>query len=127
MLRNSVSASAAPPLKIAYRKSLDLRAATAEPRFPSPIPPETFAVPSNKRIGTNDQKGPEDRREQPIEPHEEKAVAIRKPDAAMQLPAQYDDLLPQRRVLRLKNKFGSERRGQEGQEQADKRDHRHRR
>jgi hypothetical protein len=31
-------------------------------------------MPSHKSVGTNDQNGPEDRRIQPIEPNEEKAI-----------------------------------------------------
>src|SRR5688572_33048070 len=82
------------------KRSLDRRTANAEARFPPPIPAEASAVPPDKRVGANDQNGPEDRRKQPIEPDEEKAIAVRRLNAAAQLTLQHDDLLPECRVLR---------------------------
>ena len=74
---------------------------TADPaaRLPTPVEAEAGAVPSGKRVGTDDQHGSGDRREESIEPDEEEAVSVREPHAAAQLAPQHNDLLPERRVL----------------------------
>jgi hypothetical protein len=46
------------------------------------------------------------------------------PDAATHLPPQYDELMSERRVLCLKSAFRLERRGEQGQAEAEQRDHR---
>jgi hypothetical protein len=49
---------------------------------------------------------------------------IRKPDAATHLPPQYDQLMSERSVLCLKSALRLERRGEQGQEEAEQSDHR---
>jgi hypothetical protein len=68
-------------------------------------------MPSDKRVRTNDQQGSGYRGEQPVEPDEEKAIAVREPDPAAQFTPQHDDLLAERCVLRLERQFGPERCG----------------
>src|SRR5262249_48135735 len=71
-------------------------------RFPAPVAAKARAVPPEKRVRADDQHGSGDRRKQPIEPDEEKPIRVRELHAAAQLAPQYDDLLPERRVFRLK-------------------------
>ena len=98
--------------RINARSSLSIGGRPTRRRdFHRQIPTKACAVPTNKTIGANDQKGSEDRREQPIEPDKEKAVTVREPDAAAQLAPQHDELLPERRVPRLKRCLRSKRRG----------------
>ena len=52
------------------------------------------------------------------------AVAVREVDTTTHLPLHYDQLMSERRVLCLKSALRLERRGEQGQEEAEQRDHR---
>ena len=55
---------------------------------------------------------------------EEQTITIREPDAATYLPPQYDELMSERSVFCLKSALRLERRGEQGQEEAQQGDHR---
>jgi hypothetical protein len=55
---------------------------------------------------------------------EEQTITIREPDAATHLPPQYDQLMSECSVLRLKSTLRLERRGEQGQEEPKQSDHR---
>jgi hypothetical protein len=62
--------------------------------------------------------------EPPIQLDEEQTITVREPDAATHLPPQYDQLMSERGVLRLKSALRLERRGEQSQEEAEQSDHR---
>ena len=80
-------------------------------------------MPPNQRLGPNDVNDLENGREPAIQLDEEKAVAIGQPNPAPALPLQHDQLLPQRRDLSLEPRLRSERRDQDGQNEAEEPDH----
>ena len=55
------------------------------------------------------------------------AVAVRKVDATAHLASQYNQLMPERGILRFKSALRLERRGQQRQKETKQRDHRSRR
>jgi hypothetical protein len=59
-----------------------------------------------------------------IQHDQEQAVPIREPDAAAHPPLQHNQLMLECRVLCLKSTLRLERRGEQGQEEAEQRDHR---
>jgi hypothetical protein len=54
---------------------------------------------------------------------EEPAIAVRELDAAAQLALQHDQLMSERRILGFKPTLRLEWRGQDGQDEAQERDH----
>jgi hypothetical protein len=58
-----------------------------------------------------------------IQLDEEQAIAVREPNAAVQLTPQHDQLMSEYRVLGFKPALRLEWRGQDGQDEADQRDH----
>ena len=80
-------------------------------------------MPPNQRLGPNDVNDLENGREPAIQLDEEKAGAIGQPNPAPALPLQHDQLLPQRRDLSLEPRLRSERRDQDGQNEAEEPDH----
>src|SRR5882762_7843454 len=54
-----------------------------------------------------------------IQLDEEPTITVREPDAATHLPPQYDQLMSKRSVLCLKSALRLERRGEQGQEEAE--------
>ena len=65
----------------------------------------------------------EDRGEPSVELDKGPAVAIRQPSPAPHFAPQNDQLLSERRILRLEPALGLEWRSQHGQKKADQRDH----
>jgi hypothetical protein len=64
-----------------------------------------------------------DRGKPAIELNKEQTVAIGQPNFAPALTPQHDQLVPERRILRLKLRVRSERRDQDGQNEPEKPDH----
>ena len=62
-------------------------------------------MPSHEGLGADNRDGLEDCRKPPIQLDEEQAITIREPDTSAHLPPQYDELMPQRRVLCLSRLF----------------------
>jgi hypothetical protein len=81
-------------------------------------------MPSHQGLGANNCDGLEDCRKPSIQLDEEQTITIREPDAATHLPPQYDQLMPERSVLCVKSALRLERRGEQGQAEAEQRDHR---
>jgi len=102
---------------------LDLRAPSSIPRFPSPVTAKPSSMPAHQRLWPDDVKNLQYRREPAIQLDEEQAIAVGQPNPAPALPPQYDQLLPKRRILRLKPRLRSERRDQHGQNEAEVPDH----
>ena len=84
---------------------VDLRTASKGVGFPTPVPAEAGSVPSHEGLGADNRDGLEDCRKPPIQLDEEQAITIREPDTSAHLPPQYDELMPQRRVLCLSRLF----------------------
>src|SRR5207248_998422 len=66
----------------------------------------------------------EDRWKPSIQLDQEQAIAIREADATANPAPQHNQLMPQRRVLCFKSALRLEWRGEQGQEEAEQRDHR---
>ena len=98
---------------------VDLRPTFKGARFPTPVPAETGSMPSYEGLGVNNCDGLEDCRKPSIQLDEEQTITIRKPDTATHLPSQYDELMSERSVLRLKSALRLERRDEQGQAEAE--------
>ena len=81
-------------------------------------------MPTHQRLGADDCENLKDRWEPAIEMDEEPPIAVRKLGPPLQLASQDDQLMSERRILRLKPALRLEWRGQYGQNEADQRDHR---
>ena len=81
-------------------------------------------MPADESLGADDCYDLQDRWKPSIQLDQEQAITIREPDATAHLPLQYDQLLSERRVLCLKSDLRLERRGEQGQEEAEQSDHR---
>ena len=80
---------------------LDLRAPSSIPRFPSPVTAKPSSMPTNERLRPNDLKDRQDRRKPAIKLDEKQSIAVGQPNPAPALPLQHDQLLSERRDLRL--------------------------
>src|SRR5258705_2559547 len=80
------------------------------------LPDRALAVSRYRRTSTA--------RREAIELDEEPAIAVRQLDPAPYLASQDDQLMLQRRILRLKPPLRPEWRGQRGKNEEDQRDHR---
>ena len=96
-------------------------------RFPTPVLTKTSTVPTHEGLGANNRDGPEDRRKPSIQLNKKQTITIREPDTATHLPPQYDELMSERSVFCLKSALRLERRDEQGQAEAEQRDHRRRR
>jgi hypothetical protein len=70
-------------------------------------------MPSNERLWPDDLKNLQYRRKRAIQLDEEQALATRHPNPTPALTPQYDQLLPEDRVLGLKPRDRSERQDQD--------------
>jgi len=68
--------------------------------------------------------GREDRRKPSIQLNEKQTVTVLEPDAATHLSPQYEKLTSERGILCLKSALRLERRGEQGQQEAEQSDHR---
>ena len=81
-------------------------------------------MPAHDGLGPDDRNGLEDRRKPTIQPDEEQAIAVGELDAAAHLALQHGQLISECRVLCSKSALRLERRGEQGQEEAEQRNHR---
>src|SRR6266481_10031913 len=93
-------------------------------RFPTPVPTEAGPMPTHEGLGPNDSDGLEDRWKPSIQLDQEQAIAVREVDTTTYFPLHHDQLVSERRVLCLKSALRPERQGEQGQEEAEQRDHR---
>src|SRR6266567_3260281 len=106
---------------------VDLRSTSKGAGFPLPISPEAGPVPVHKGLRPDDRDGLEDRWEPSIQHDQEQAIPIRELDATTHPPLQHTQLMSECRVLCLKSALRLERRGEQGEEEAEQRDYRVRR
>jgi hypothetical protein len=71
-------------------------------RFPTPVAAKAGPMPTNERLGSDDRKNLQDRREPSIQLDKEPAIAVREPDPPLHLTPQDDQLMSERRVLGFK-------------------------
>ena len=103
---------------------IDLRPASKAARLPTPIPAETGVMPTHEGLRSNDRDGIENRWKPSIQQDEEQAISVGEVNTTTHLPPQYDQLTSERHVLCLKSALRLERRDQQGQEEAEQRNHR---
>jgi hypothetical protein len=84
-------------------------------------------MPTHKGLRSDDRDGIEDRWKPSIQLDEEQAIPIREMDATAGLSPQYEQLTSECHVLCLKLALRLEWPDEEGQEEAEQRDHRPRR
>src|SRR5258706_815304 len=105
--------------RISAQFNLDSRAPSSPPRFPTPIAAKAGPVPTHQRLRLDNRYDLQDRRKTSIHLDEEPAVVICEPSPAPHLAPQDDQLMSEHRILRLKPALRLERRGHNGQNQAD--------
>src|SRR5882724_806820 len=80
-------------------------------------------MPTHERLGTNDCENLKDRWEPAIEMDEEPPLAVRNLGPPLQPASQDDQLMSERRILRLKPALRLEWRGDDGQNETEQPDH----
>jgi hypothetical protein len=77
-------------------------------------------------LGTtpDDRDGLEDRWKPSIQQDQEQAISVRELGTTAHPPLQHNQLMTERRVLGLKSALRLERRGEQGQEEAEQSEHR---
>src|SRR5271165_3553329 len=88
-----------------------------------PITTKAGPMPTHQRLRTDDGEDVQDRREPSVELDEKPTVGVRQPRPALHLAPQYDQLLPERCILRLKSALRLEWRSQDAQHKEDQRYH----
>jgi hypothetical protein len=81
-------------------------------------------MPTHEGLGPDDGDGLENRWKPSIQLDQEQAIAVRELDATAHPPLQYNQLMSERSVLCLKPALRLEGRGEQGEEEAEQRDHR---
>ena len=81
-------------------------------------------MPTHEGLGLDDRDGLEDRWKPSIQLDQEQAISVRELDTTAHPPLQHNQLMTERRVLGLKSALRLERRGEQGQEEAEQGDHR---
>jgi hypothetical protein len=81
-------------------------------------------MPAHEGLGPDDRDDLQDRWKPSIQLDQEQAIAVRELDATAHPPLQHNRLMSESRILCLKSGLGLERRGEQGQEEAEQRDHR---
>jgi len=102
----------------------DLWPASKRAGFPTPIPTEAGPMPTHQGLGPDNRDGLEDRWEPSIQYDQEQAIPTRELDATAHPPLQHKQVMTECCVLCLKSALRLERRGEQGQEEAEQRDHR---
>jgi hypothetical protein len=82
---------------------IDLWSASERTGFSPPIPTKAGPMPTYESLGPDDRDGPEDRWEPSIQLDQEQAIPICELDATSHPPLQHNQLMSERRVLRLKS------------------------
>src|SRR5260370_10179892 len=93
---------------------LDLWPPSQSARLPTPITAKAGLMPTHEGVGPDDCEDLQDRREPTIKLNEEPAIVVRKLGPAPRLAAQDDQLMSERRILRLKPALRLEWRDQDG-------------
>ena len=85
-------------------------------RFPTPVAAKSGPMPTNERLGSDDRKNLQDRREPSIQLDKEPAIAVREPDPPVHLTPQDDQLMSERCILCFKPALRLDWRGHESKE-----------
>jgi len=81
-------------------------------------------MPTHESLGPDDRDGLEDRWKPSIQHDQERTIPIRELHATAHAPPQHNQLMSECCVLCLKSALRLERRGEQGQKEAEQRDHR---
>ena len=81
-------------------------------------------MPTHEGLGADDRDDLQDRWKPSIQLDQEQAIPTREVNTTAHRPPQHDQLMSERSVLCLKSPLRLERRGDQGQEEAEQRDHR---
>src|SRR5438445_6728943 len=100
--------------RISAQLGLDLWPPSQSARLPTPITAKAGLMPTHEGVGPDDCEDLKDRREPTIKLNEEPAIIVRKLGPAPRLAAQDDQLMSERRILRLKPALRLEWRDQDG-------------
>lgn len=103
--------------------SADLRPPSPCPRSPAPVATKPSAMPTNHRRRLNNTEDLQDRRTPAVKLDQEQPIKVGKMHPTAHLAPQHHYLMPQRHILGLKPAPRFERRGQDGPDEADQRDH----
>src|ERR1700761_3460328 len=94
---------------------VDPRSPAQWARLPTPVAAKAGPVPTQERLGPDDRKDLQDRRNPAVQLDKEPAITVRKPDATRQPAPQDIQLMSKHRVLSFKPYLRLEWRGQDGQ------------
>ena len=97
---------------------VNLRPASQGSGFPAPVPPEAGTMPTHNGFGPDDRDRLQDRWKPSIQLDEEPAIGICEFEATLHLPPQHGQLMPKRRVLRLKPALRLERQDEQRKNEA---------
>src|SRR5690348_2577352 len=86
----------------------DRRPADTTARLPTPVQTEAAPMPAHQRLRLEDNRGFEQGREQPIEPHEDQAICIAQPEPRWRRPLQDSKLLAEKCHLGFASRMRSE-------------------
>src|SRR5262249_39468309 len=78
---------------------------------------------TDERLWTDDRDDLQDRRKPSIQLDKEQAIAVRKPDASVDYPAQHNNLVPERGIFGFKSALRLEWRDQDVKDKTWQRDH----
>src|SRR5713226_5282637 len=98
---------------------VDLRPASKGAGFPTPVMAKAGPMPTHQGLRSDDSDGPEHRWNPSIQQDQEQAIPICELDATPHPALQHNQLMTERRVLRLKSALRLERRDGQGQEEKE--------
>jgi hypothetical protein len=101
----------------------DRRPADTTARLPTPVQTEAAPMPAHQRLRLEDNRGFEQGREQPIEPHEDQAICSAQPEPRWRRPLQDSKLLAEKCHLGFASRMRSEQSDEQSAEQLQEVDH----
>src|SRR5262249_32528276 len=102
---------------------VNLRPPSKGARLPTPVATKAGAMPTDERLWTDDRDDLQDRRKPSIQLDKEQAIAVRKPDASVDYPAQHNHLVSERRIFGFKSALRLKWRDQDVKNKTEQRDH----
>src|ERR1700730_8727047 len=102
---------------------VDLRSPSGRARLPTPVAAKAGPMPTQERLGPDDRKDLQDRRNPAVQLDKEPAIMVRKPDTTMEPALQDIQLMSKHHVLSFKPYLRLEWRGQGGQNETEQPDH----
>ena len=92
---------------------INLRPTSQRSGFPTPVLAKAGTMPAHEGLGSDDSDRPQDRRKPSIQLNKEPPIATCETRTTSRLPPQHRQLMPERRVFRLKSALGLERRAEQ--------------